>query len=105
MISLEKIVLVFSWKQIKAAEVSERWFQGKWNQIIDSGIFDEYDVFEDGPFSDPNFAAFLSNNIPDSRFVYFERPVEDWYKSMVTHSAGLTPGNLIRHAHVYDRLE
>ena len=96
---------VFSWKQVEDYGVSERWFYGKWVELLDSGIFEEFDVFEDGPFFDPNFVAFLSNNIKDSSFVYFERPSEDWYKSMVTHSNGLSLGDLKRHAYIYDRLE
>ena len=52
----------------------------------------DIEVFEDGPFQDPQFAKFLSQHIDGSKFIYFQRPADDWYKSMVTHR-GLTLGD------------
>ncbi len=96
---------VFSWRDIDRLKIQDLWFEGRWLDILKSGIFEDYDVFEDGPFMDPVFAKFLSQCIPDSRFAYFHRPASDWYKSMVTHSFGATLGDLRQHCYIYDRLE
>lgn len=96
---------VFSWSEIKSHSISEKYHKGLWIDILNSGIFQDYDVFEDGPFYRPEFARFLANYVPNAKFIYFHRPPEDWYKSMITHSSGMTLGNLQRHAYFYDRLE
>lgn len=96
---------IFSWAEIERHELGRLWFEGRWQEILNSGIFQDYDVFEDGPFQDPAFSRFLSHSVAGSRFVYFHRPPSDWYKSMVTHSKGLTLGDVGRHCYTYDRLE
>lgn len=96
---------VFSWAEIERHELGRKWFEGRWLEILNSGIFQDFDVFEDGPFQDPAFSRFLSQSVAESRFVYFHRPSSDWYKSMVTHSKGLTLGDVGRHCYTYDRLE
>ena len=96
---------IFSWKQIAEYKIPELFFDNKWIEIIESGIFEDFDVFEDGTFFEPQFSRFLANYIPESKFVYFDRPIEDWFKSMITHSDGLTLGHILRHCYFYDRLE
>lgn len=95
---------VCSWEEISKLHLSELFFNGRWLDILSSGVIDHYDVFEDGPFFDPMFAKFLSNYIDDSVFVYFERPADDWYQSMITHSNGYSLGSIRDHAYMYDRL-
>ena len=96
---------VFSWPEITRYNLSNDWFDGHWLKILQSEVIKGYDVFEDGPFQDPQFAKFLSQHIDGSKFIYFQRPADDWYKSMVTHSRGLTLGDLTRHCYAFDRLE
>lgn len=96
---------VFSWNENVKYKISDLYWEGKWLDILESGIFEKYDVFEDGPFYFPKFARFLANYVKKSRFVYFHRPPDDWYKSMITHTNGLTLGQIRRHAFNYDRLE
>lgn len=96
---------VCSWADIERLELPRLVIEGKWLDILQSGIFEQFDVFEDGPFQNPEFSLFLSNYVPNSKFVYFHRPADDWYKSMVTHSHGRTLGNAGRHCYKYDRLD
>lgn len=96
---------VCSWNEIVRHRIGELYWSGQWLDILKCGIFEKYDVFEDGPFFHPQFARFLANYVPNSRFVYFHRPSDDWFKSMITHSNGLTLGQISRHAYLYDRLE
>ena len=95
---------VCSWEQISKLQLSEMFFNGRWLDILSSGAIDDFDVFEDGPFFDPMFAKFFSNYIANSVFVYFERPADDWYQSMITHSNGYSLGSIRDHAYMYDRL-
>ena len=96
---------VCSWPEIEKFDFVEKVINGKWLDVLNSEIFDEFDVFEDGPFMLPEFAIFLSNYVENSKFAYFHRPPDDWYKSMVTHSNGLTLGDVGRHCYLYDRLD
>ena len=94
----------FGWREIVKTGFSELHHGMKWNQILEDGMLEKYDVFEDGPFSDPMFALFIYRNVPDVRLVYLERPSEDWFRSMVTHTYGFNPGDLYRHCFNYDLL-
>ena len=94
---------VFSWKQVEDYGVSERWFYGKWVELLDSGIFEEFDVFEDGPFFDPNFVAFLSNNTEKTTLCISSARQKIGIKAW-SHTSGLSLGDLKRHAYIYDRL-
>lgn len=96
---------VWSWRETEKYNLGERVFEGDWINIISSGVFNNFDVFEDAPFYHPIFAKFLSKSAENSKFIYFHRPASDWYDSMVTHSNGMTLGVLRRHAFYYDRLE
>lgn len=96
---------VFTWIQLKERGIAKLYWDGKWCDILSSGIFDEFDVFEDGPFWHPRFARFLGNYVDESRFVYFHRPPDDWYKSMCTYAKGVTFGDVTSHAYLYDRLD
>lgn len=96
---------VFSWEESEKFNLGNLYFDGKLNEIFKLGIFEAYDVFEDYPFYDPYFSKILANYIPQSKFVYFYRNEDDWYKSMINHTTGLTLGDLEKHCYLYDRLE
>lgn len=96
---------VFSWEQCRETDLAGAVYRGRWLHVLKSGLFDDFDVYEDTPFWNPEFVAFIYHYIPESHFVYFHRPPRDWYRSMVTHSAGLTLGPIRRHCYYYDRLE
>lgn len=78
--------------------------QGRLDVLVESDAFNAYSVFEDGPWFDIAVIRYLYWRCPDSRFVYFRRPVEDWFNSMLNHSAGAIIGNPKRHCMIYNRL-
>lgn len=77
---------------------------GQYHQIIDSKDFRRNQVFDDGPWHHLPLMRFLYWNVPDSRFIFFERPFEDWLQSMKSHSGGRVLGDPKRHCMVYNRL-
>lgn len=97
---------VFSWQQTYEHDVVRLFFDGRWLEILEIINTNGYQIFEDTPFSDPMLAIFIYHNVTDSRFVYFSRPADDWYKSMLVHSNGLNlfPEPLINHCYNYDLL-
>jgi len=96
---------VLDWEPNSRNEISAMYFSGKLNDLINTKYIKDHEVFEDSPFFHPHLAKFISNYISDSYFVYFYRPAEDWYISMLKHSDGKTFENLKEHAYTYDRME
>lgn len=78
--------------------------QGQLRSIMESAAFNDYSAFEDGPWFDISVMRYLYWYCPNSRFVYFRRPVEDWFKSMLAHSKGSILGNPRRHCLIYNRM-
>jgi hypothetical protein len=95
---------VCSWQQSAKYHWPSLGYEGRYLDIIQSNEFQSFEVFEDGPFYSPEFVKFIYNYVEDSYFVYFHRPPEDWYKSMISHSHGMTLGNVTRHCYFYNRL-
>jgi hypothetical protein len=96
---------VWTHKDTQKAKLGKLVFERRYLEIINSGMFDDFDVFEDAPFYSPDFARFIANYVEGSSFVYFERPAAAWYDSMVKHSGGMTLGPVERHCYSYDRLD
>ncbi len=96
---------VASWRTSNKNNWSKRSLAGQYLAILDSADFRRNQVFEDGPWHHVELVRFLYWYLPKSRFVYFDRPFEDWLASMKKHSKGRTPGNPKYHCIVYDRLE
>ena len=100
---------VCSWAQLAKNKWGHKIYDGKYLEVINSSEFNSYQVFEDGPFYRIDFVKFLYQCFPDSIFIYFHRPAEDWFKSMITHSNGKTLGinkkGLEVHCNLYDRLQ
>lgn len=94
----------FTWVHTAQTNLQEMVQQGKWVEVLNSGIFNQFDVFDDYPFYLPEFARFLVNYIPNSKVVFMTRPADDWFKSMLVHSKGLTLGELEEHCYRYNRL-
>lgn len=94
----------FGWRQIEKSGLSELHYQMRWGEILELGLLNDYQVFEDGPFQDPRFALFLYRNLGGVRIAYLRRPPEDWFTSMLKHSRGYTLGDLEKHCFSYDLL-
>lgn len=94
---------IFSWSESVKLDLSGEIYRG--NYDILKRLINKYDVFEDSPFFRIEIIKYISYNFPDSIFVYFERPFEDWFKSMISHSNGNIPGDPGRHMEFYNRLD
>jgi len=94
---------VFSWLDSKAINISHKAAFGDYREICK--IVKRYEAFEDAPFYRIELIKYIYQQFPSSKFVYFERPVEDWYKSMLSHSNGKTFGDFGRHCEFYNRLD
>ena len=96
---------VASWEQTKKHGWNEiALAQGRFQQLVNSTPFNAFTVFEDGPWFEISVIRFLYWAVPNSRFIYFHRPVEDWFKSMLALNHGLIIGDPKRHCLTYERL-
>jgi len=96
---------VASWPEAsKFGWIEKTLTQGQLRWLVESESLNAYSAFEDGPWFDLAVIRYLYWYCPNSRFVYFHRPVEDWFKSMLAHSKGAIIGNPKRHCTIYNRL-
>ena len=96
---------VCSWKTTARLGIDKLVHERRYLEVLNSNVLSEFDIFEDSPFNFPDFARFIRNYVEDARFVFFHRPEDDWYRSMVTHSNGLSFGDIYQHCYIYDRLD
>lgn len=96
---------VASWKTSMRNQWSHKALEGQFDAILESEDFVDHAVFEDGPWFAVDLVKFVYHRIPESRFVYFHRPVEEWFRSMLSHSNGRVPGVTKRHCQLYNRLD
>lgn len=82
---------------------SKSWYDGDFETIFKSKEFLSYQVFEDDPWWHPEFYKILYHRFPNSKFILFIRDSNSWYKSMVSHSNGMTLGNTKTHCKHYRR--
>lgn len=83
---------------------SWKWVQNDFQGIFSSIAFRSFQAYEDGPWWMPKAYEVLHQRFPSARFILFFRDGDEWFDSMVRHSAGKTPGNTYRHCLVYRRL-
>lgn len=96
---------IASWDVASKYGWPELYSNADFDTIINSKSFGFYDVFEDGPWFFPKMVKFLYHEVENSKFIMLKRPADDWFKSMISHSAGLTLGNVRRHCEIYDRMD
>ena len=82
---------------------SRHWYNGNFDAIFSDPVFQEHEVFEDSPFWFPDFYKYVYHRVPGSKFILLHRDPDSWFKSMVRHSQGFTPGRSDIHAKVYRR--
>ena len=75
----------------------------EYDKIINHSLFDEHQAFSDTPFWDLKLAEYIKAHCEEVFFVYLKRPFESWFKSMVTHSMGMTFDDIKVHAYYYRR--
>jgi hypothetical protein len=96
---------VATWRTSADNKWPEHFYNGDYKKIVDSDSFNYYQAFEDAPWYQLELIEYIYKEISSSKFVFLERPAEDWFKSMVKHSAGMTLGKLRRHCYIYKRDE
>lgn len=95
-----------TWKDSDAHDWTRKVFEGRYEEVINSKPFKAAEVFDDSPWYMLPIIKYLYHKLPQSKFVYFHRPAQDWFRSMVSHSDGKTLGKAPkRHCEFYDRLE
>lgn len=94
---------VARWEDSWNNKWTESWYDGDFESIFKSKDFKSFQVFEDDPWWLPDFYKVLYHRFPNSKFILFTRDSESWFKSMLSHSNGQTPGNTKRHCKVYRR--
>jgi len=82
---------------------TKSWYDGDYEAIFNSKDFKSFQVFEDDPWWMPDFYKVLYHRFPKAKFVLFTRDSDAWFKSMVSHSGGQTPGNTKVHCKTYRR--
>lgn len=80
-----------------------RWLDGDFEAIFKHPDFIAADIFEDDPWWFPEFYKVLYHRFPGSRFILLERDSDSWFRSLVRHSNGFSPGNTELHAKLYRR--
>ena len=96
---------VASWTEALKNRWVENAVDGRFDEILKSNDFKNNFIFEDSPWSYVPLIKHIYHTYPGSRFVYFSRPVDDWFNSMLSHSGGMNPGKTKTHCIVYGRLD
>lgn len=94
-----------SWKEQTQEKFDLLAVNKEYDKIINHSLFVENQSFSDTPFWDLKLAEYIENNCENVFFVYLQRPFESWFKSMVTHSMGMTFDDIRVHAYYYHREE
>jgi hypothetical protein len=82
---------------------TEKWYEGRYEEIFRSIDFRSGEVFEDAPWFCLDLLPVLFRRFRDAQFVLIKRPPDDWFRSMFSHSGGASLGNTRIHAYRYGR--
>lgn len=84
-------------------EWTRAWMEGKPGRIFASPDFRTGEIFEDDPWWCPGFYQRLASEFPDAKFVLLTRDETRWFRSLMAHSNGRSPGHTDLHATIYGR--
>lgn len=79
------------------------WLAGEEERIFASPDFRTAEVFVDDPWWYPRAYERLALRFPEARFVLVTRDEDAWFRSLMAHSRGRSPGHTDVHAAVYGR--
>lgn len=92
------------WKHALRNQWEKSWYEGNYEAIFSSKDFKRNQVFEDSPWWFPEFYKVLYHRFPGSKFILFYRDENDWFKSMLAQSNGMSTNGITKiHAKVYRR--
>ncbi len=86
-----------------ANEWTRAWMNGAHERIFASPDFRSGEIFEDDPWWCPRFYEVLARRFPQARFVLITRDEDAWFRSLLAHSGGRSPGHTDLHAAIYGR--
>lgn len=86
-------------------EWTRAWMEAAPERIFASADFRTGEVFEDDPWWCPRFYERLAMEFPDAKFVILTRNEDRWFRSLLAHSGGRSPGHTDLHAAIYNREE
>lgn len=86
-----------------ANEWTRAWMEGDFERIFASPDFRTGEIFEDDPWWCPGFYETLSVRFPAAKFVLITRDPDRWFRSLLAHSNGRSPGHTDLHAAIYGR--
>lgn len=90
-------------KLSRELEWSRLWLNGKLEEVFADPNFKAGQMFDDGPWWFPGVYQQLFEIFPKSKFIIFTREPEEWFRSLQSHSKGVSPGYTDVHAKVYGR--
>lgn len=79
------------------------WLAGRQKRIFASADFRTAEVFVDDPWWYPRAYEVLAPRFPRAKFVLLTRDEDAWFRSLMAHSDGRSPGHTDLHAAVYGR--
>ncbi len=92
------------WKHCLRNHWQVSWYEGDFESIFASKDFKNNQVFEDSPWWFPEFYKVLYHRFPDSKFILFYRDEDEWFRSMLAQSNGLSTNGITKiHAKIYQR--
>lgn len=94
---------VAGWQESKNTQWVNHWYDGNFEAIFQSKLFQHTQVFEDTPFWYPEFYKILYHRFPNAKFILFTRDTDDWFRSMLHHSKGKVWENFKLHCKLYRR--
>lgn len=77
------------------------WYEGRLEEVFKDPVFLTGQMFDDDPWWCPGVYQVLAERFPGAKFVMFKRPVESWFRSLLAHSNGRSPGYTDIHARIY----
>ena len=82
---------------------SRHWLEGRMDLVYAHPMFISGEMFDDGPWWFPGVYRDLAETFPRARFVMFNRDSAAWFRSLMAHSRGRSPGFTAVHARIYER--
>ncbi|MCB1479630.1 MAG: hypothetical protein KDJ62_12315 [Rhodobiaceae bacterium] len=79
------------------------WYNGHLDDVFRDPYFRTGEVFDDDPWWCPGVASIVLNRFPQAKLVMFRREPEAWFRSLLSHSHGKSPGYTDIHARIYGR--
>lgn len=91
------------WDTSRRRRWSQLWMAGRLQEVFDDPLFRSGQAFHDGPWWYPGVYEQLFETFPEARFLLFIRDPDAWFRSLMAHSRGRSPGPTELHARIYGR--